>query len=185
MDAHRPHPMMPESNHDEIAEQLAIVDMKAFMFSKVDPGVRKLLEKKVAPEFKKREGRDPRNHQELRKDMEKEPGYQAWLNMNAVAQDMMWDAVGTCVDRQIDELVALVGSDPDGDAACPYAVVCGPPSTGKSTVVGGVLRALRRRHAWVPLLSCETDEQVFRSILLQLAPANPTDQLAQALVSCR
>lgn len=90
-----------------------------------------------------------------------------------------------CRDRQIDELVALVGSDPDGDAACPYAVVCGPPSTGKSTVVGGVLRALRRRHAWVPLLSCETDEQVFRSILLQLAPANPTDQLAQALVSCR
>ncbi len=106
MDAHRPHPMMPESNHDEIAEQLAIVDMKAFMFSKVDPGVRKLLEKKVAPEFKKREGRDPRNHQELRKDMEKEPGYQAWLNMNAVAQDMMWDAVGTCVDRQLDDLKA-------------------------------------------------------------------------------
>jgi len=105
MDAHRPHPMMPESNHDEIAEQLAIVDMKAFLFSKIDPGVKKLLEKKVRPEFEKREGRAPRNHTELRKEMEKETDYQAWLTMNYVAQDMMWDAVGTCVDRQIDSLM--------------------------------------------------------------------------------
>ena len=105
MDAHRPHPMMPESNHDEIAEQLAIVDMKAFLFSKVDPGVKTLLEKKVRPEFEKREGREARNHTELRKEMEQEPSYQAWLTMNYVAQDMMWDAVGTCVDRQIDDLM--------------------------------------------------------------------------------
>jgi len=105
MDAHRPHPMMPESNHDEVAEQLAIVDMKVYLYSKIDPGLKLLLEEKIRPAFEKREGRQPRNHQELRKEMEKEPSYQAWLTMNAVAQDMMWDAVGTCVDRQIDDLM--------------------------------------------------------------------------------
>lgn len=105
MDAHRPHPMMPESNHDEIAEQLAIVDMKVFLGTKIDPGQRMLLEKKVRPEFEKREGREARNHQELRKEMEQEPSYQAYVTMTSVAQDMMWDAVGTCIDRQIDDLM--------------------------------------------------------------------------------
>jgi ubiquinone/menaquinone biosynthesis C-methylase UbiE len=107
MDAHRPHPMMPESNHDEIAEQLAIVDMKMFMATKLDAGQRTLLENKVLPEFKKKHGREPRNHQELRKEMEPETAYQAYLTMCSTAQDMMWDAVGTCVDRQIDELMDL------------------------------------------------------------------------------
>jgi ubiquinone/menaquinone biosynthesis C-methylase UbiE len=115
MSAHRPHPMMPESNHDEIAEQLAIVDMKLFLFTKVDPNQRSLLEEKIIPEFKSREGRDPRNHQELRKDMEKDISYQAWLTMNMVSQDMMWDAVGTCVDRQLEDLIEkAVISKPSG-----------------------------------------------------------------------
>ncbi|MBP01906.1 MAG: methyltransferase type 11 [Rhodospirillaceae bacterium] len=115
MSAHRPHPMMPESGHDEISEQLAIVDMKLFLFTKVDPNQRSLLEDKIIPNFKAREGREPRNHQELRKDMEKEVSYQAWLTMNLVSQDMMWDAVGTCVDRQIDELKEkAVISNPSG-----------------------------------------------------------------------
>ena len=104
MDAHRPHPMMPESNHDEISEQLAIVDMKAFLGSKIEPVQRQLLEKKIKPNFESKNSRAPKNHQELRKEMEKETSYQAWLTMTSVAQDMMWDAVGTCVDRQIDEL---------------------------------------------------------------------------------
>ncbi len=87
---------MPESNHDEIAEQLAIVDMKMFMATKLDSGQRTLLENKVLPEFKKKHGREPRNHQELRKEMEPETAYQAYLTMCSTAQDMMWDAVGTC-----------------------------------------------------------------------------------------
>lgn len=107
MDAHRPHPMMPESNHDEIAEQLAIVDMKTFIWSKVDPVQTALLDKKIIPEFAKKHGREPRNHTELRKEMEKETDYQAYVTMTSVAQDMMWDAVGTCVDRQIDDLMDL------------------------------------------------------------------------------
>ena len=104
MNAHRPHPMMPVSNHDEISEQLAIVDMKAFLGSKIEPCQRLILEKKVRPKFEAKKGGPARNHQELRKEMEKETSYQAWLTMTSVAQDMMWDAVGTCVDRQIDDL---------------------------------------------------------------------------------
>ncbi len=104
MNAHRPHPMMPVSNHDEISEQLAIVDMKAFLGLKIEPCQRLLLEKKVKPNFEAKKGEPARNHQELRKEMEKETSYQAWLTMNSVAQDMMWDAVGTCVDRQIEDL---------------------------------------------------------------------------------
>ena len=104
MNAHRPHPMMPVSNHDEISEQLAIVDMKAFLGLKIEPCQRLLLEKKVKPNFEAKKGEPARNHQELRKEMEKETSYQAWLTMTSVAQDMMWDAVGTCVDRQIEDL---------------------------------------------------------------------------------
>ena len=89
MNAHRPHPMMPVSNHDEISEQLAIVDMKAFLGSKIEPCQRVLLEKKVRPKFEAEKGGPARNHQELRKEMEKETSYQAWLTMNVVGQDMM------------------------------------------------------------------------------------------------
>ena len=37
--------MMPESNHDEVAEHLAIVDIKVFLGSKIEPGQRILLAK--------------------------------------------------------------------------------------------------------------------------------------------
>jgi len=104
MNPHRPHPMMPEANHDELAEQMFIVDMKTFIGTKIEPGQRLLLNDKVIPEVEKTTGQIPEKHQDLRKEMEREPAYQAWLTMVSTAQDMMWDSVGTCVQRQIGDL---------------------------------------------------------------------------------
>ena len=100
-----PHPMMPKVNHDEISEQMFVSDLKTFIGRELEPGQAKLMTNKVIPEMTKSKGRSPANHIEVRGEMEKDIDYQAWATLTRTAQEMMWDSVATCVDRQLDKLV--------------------------------------------------------------------------------
>src|SRR5688572_19972427 len=100
-----PHPMMPKVTHDEAAEQLFVADLKTFIGRELESSLPDLMEKKVIPAMTKRLGRAPRDHIEVRGEMEKEIDYQGWATLVRTAQEMMWDSAGTCVDRQLDELV--------------------------------------------------------------------------------
>ncbi|MDX2143675.1 MAG: class I SAM-dependent methyltransferase [Rhodospirillaceae bacterium] len=100
-----PHPMMPKVSHDEMAEQFFVSDLKTFIFREIEPAQAKLMNNKVIPEMTKKSGRAPENHIQVRGEMEKEVDYQDWATLVRTAQEMMWDSVGTCVDRQLDELI--------------------------------------------------------------------------------
>lgn len=100
-----PHPMMPKVSHDEIAEQMFVSDFKTFIGRELEPGQAKLMNAKVIPEMTKAKGKAPANHIEVRGQMEKEIDYQGWATLTRTAQEMMWDSVATCVDRQLDDLV--------------------------------------------------------------------------------
>ena len=100
-----PHPMMPKVNHDEISEQMFVSDLKTFIGRELEPGQANLMTNKVIPEMTKSKGRSPANHIEVRGEMEKDIDYQAWATLTRTAQEMMWDSVATCVDRQLDKLV--------------------------------------------------------------------------------
>ena len=76
-----PHPMMPKVDHDEIAEQMFVSDLKTFIFREIEPAQSKLMANKVIPQMTKAKGRAPANHIEVRGEMEKEVDYQAWATL--------------------------------------------------------------------------------------------------------
>ena len=98
MNASKIHPMMPESNHDELAEQQFVVALKSFIAAKMDPPLRDRTFA-TAAELRAQTGAEPSLPQ-LRRRLEREPFYQNWLSTMRSAQELMWQAAGDCVDRQ-------------------------------------------------------------------------------------
>lgn len=100
------HPMMPLAQHDELARQEFVVDLKIHMEEQVYPVDAAVYEKKALPAFKKEAGRAPRDHHEVRKLMEREPSTKMWSAMARTIQEMLWDGVGESVQRQLPDLIA-------------------------------------------------------------------------------
>ena len=94
------HPMMPEATHDERAEQYFIRDLKIWLGEQLDPLQRELVEgtSSSMPEVT---GMDIGP---LRKKLLEQDVYRSWISVRRTSQEMMWDAVATSIDRQIDEL---------------------------------------------------------------------------------
>lgn len=94
------HPMMPQTNHDERAEQYFVRDLKIWMGEEIDPLERQLVEA-TCDEIGEPRGLDigPLRRRLLDQDL-----YRSWLTFRRAAQEMMWDAVGSSIDRQLDEL---------------------------------------------------------------------------------
>lgn len=118
--AARIHPMMPESNHDELAEQQFVIALKTYLATEMDPVVRDLT-METAEEVAQQTGK-PATLQEVRRSLESRQVYQNWISAMRSAQELMWQAAGDCVDRQratLDTLareapqVGSVQTDPD------------------------------------------------------------------------
>lgn len=95
-----PSPMMPYCTHDELAEQLFVVDLKKYIGAALEPMCRAKandVADDVAPGSRE-------THVEVRREMEEMPLYKAWVAATKAGQDMMWESISAPVDRQIDEL---------------------------------------------------------------------------------
>jgi ubiquinone/menaquinone biosynthesis C-methylase UbiE len=92
------HPMMPDSNHDELAEQQFVVALKSYIAANMDPPLRERTFA-TAAELRAEAGAEASLPQ-IRKRLEREPQYQNWLSTMRSAQELMWQAAGDCVDRQ-------------------------------------------------------------------------------------
>lgn len=94
------HPMMPDATHDERAEQYFVRDLKIWIGEQIDPLQRQLVEAtshSVPPSTGLDIG-------PLRKKLLEQDVYRSWINVRRASQEMMWDAVGSSIDRQLDEL---------------------------------------------------------------------------------
>jgi ubiquinone/menaquinone biosynthesis C-methylase UbiE len=100
------HPMMPQTTHDEFALEAFLVSMRGHLIQEMDPLDRRLVTDCVAPRVEQRTGSKPTTSAEIRADLEAEPFHQAWLTLQRLYQDMLWNAIGESVDRQRDELDA-------------------------------------------------------------------------------
>lgn len=110
MNAAKIHPMMPDSNHDELAEQQFVVALKSFLAANLDPLVRdRTLQ--TASEMHAETGTEPSLPQ-IRRKLEREPLYQNWVSSLRASQELMWQAAGDCVDRQRQQLDAAVREAP-------------------------------------------------------------------------
>ena len=110
MPAPRIHPMMPASTHDELSEQQFVVALKAFLYTEMDPVIRRLT-LGVAAELGAAGGERP-TLQQLRPRLERRQFYQNWISSMRASQELMWQAAGDCVERQRDELEQLQRTAP-------------------------------------------------------------------------
>lgn len=99
------HGVMPRADHDELARQNIVADMKIHMEDHVFPASTSIYEARVKPDFVRGKGRAPKNKHEVRRAMAGDPYYQMWSSAARTLQEMLWYNVGACVERQLPELI--------------------------------------------------------------------------------
>lgn len=110
MAATRVHPIMPTSTHDEVAEQHFVVALKAFITAEMDPALRKVTAEAEREIGAAGDGKP--SLQQLRARVSARPLYRNWVSAMRAAQELMWQAAGDCVDRQLDSLDAIAKAAP-------------------------------------------------------------------------
>lgn len=103
------HEILPEATHDELARQSFVQSLKVYLASGVSAGNKVVYEELVKPVFERQHGRPPQDRHEVRRAMITEPYYQMWSALQRTSQEMMWDAVSTSVERQLEELSLKAG----------------------------------------------------------------------------
>jgi ubiquinone/menaquinone biosynthesis C-methylase UbiE len=103
------HPMLPVANHDEHAEQMFVRDFKMYFAEELDPLQRQLtsrIAKQVNPS-------DPESADvsDVRERIMQHEPYRWWVNYRRAGQELMWDGVQRCVDRQMDSLTGRARID--------------------------------------------------------------------------
>ena len=99
------HDMMPRADHDELARQNATLSFKMHMTENVYPGDQVVYERKTKPVFERKAGRAPKDKAEVRHLQMQEPYTQMWSSIARSLQEMLWNNMGECVERQIPELM--------------------------------------------------------------------------------
>jgi ubiquinone/menaquinone biosynthesis C-methylase UbiE len=98
------HEILPQALHDELARQNFVQSLKVHLAGKICPGTKVVYEKRLKPAFERQHKRTPRDRSDVRQMMASDPYYQMWSALQRTSQEMMWDAVSTSVERQLEEL---------------------------------------------------------------------------------
>lgn len=99
------HAMLAVPNHDETSRQNFVNDFRLHLSNEVAPGCHPTYHNRVLPHFVKAEGREPKDHHEIRRVMTKDPFYQLWSAMQRSSQEMVWDSVTDTVERHLPDLI--------------------------------------------------------------------------------
>ena len=109
------HGMYPDLSHDEIARFNFLAQMNRHLSAKVMPGVAEAFDARVAPAFKKNEGRDFEDRHEVRKALLKDPLFQWWSALRRATMEQRQQAGRWVTLRQADKLNARAKKMTDGD----------------------------------------------------------------------
>jgi ubiquinone/menaquinone biosynthesis C-methylase UbiE len=99
------HAVLADPNHDELARQGFVSNLRIHVMTTVSDGTRQVYERKVRPAFEKANKRAPKDRHEVRRAMEPEAHYQNWSALLRTTQELMWDSVGASVERQLPDLM--------------------------------------------------------------------------------
>jgi len=100
------HGMSVDAMHDEASRDDFVQSLHSHVFANLLPGNKNVYETRVLPAFVRRNNRPPRDRQEVRQDMRRDPYHQMWSTLRRTAQEMMWDAADASVTREDAELRA-------------------------------------------------------------------------------
>lgn len=101
------HAMMPEANHDEHCEQLFARDFKIWLSDVIGPHAREVAQ----AEARTVGSEQGENMPALRRALMDNEMFRSWIGHRRLSQEMMWDAVGRSIDRQLDDLQAKARID--------------------------------------------------------------------------
>lgn len=101
------HEMLARPDHDELAREKFVLSLKGGIRRGLGGAPRKAFEDRALPALQKESGEAPSSIEDLRAPMAREPLYQTWSALMRSAQDMMWDAVGTSIERDAPRMEAL------------------------------------------------------------------------------
>jgi ubiquinone/menaquinone biosynthesis C-methylase UbiE len=96
---------MLESSHDEVNRQRFVSVLRKRILVDFAKDMRTIYEKKVAPQYRRKHGREPKDGREIRGAMLHEPVFEAWSSLRYNAQYMTWWSVQTAVERQLPEII--------------------------------------------------------------------------------
>jgi ubiquinone/menaquinone biosynthesis C-methylase UbiE len=94
------HPMMPAPTHDERSEQYFVRDLKRYLAGL--GGAQKQIALELAAQLPNLATPDALESAVMAQDV-----FRDWTRFRRAAQEMMWDAIASSVDRQIDQLEVL------------------------------------------------------------------------------
>lgn len=94
------HPMMPVANHDELTEQMFILDLKSYIAKELNPTGKALAEVLDSDGDLTIEDRA----KQVRTKMLDYDSYRTWLAMNRTAQEELWESINSSIARQGDDL---------------------------------------------------------------------------------
>ncbi|NBC38147.1 methyltransferase domain-containing protein [Novosphingobium sp. FSY-8] len=101
------HAMLPQANHDEMAEQLFARDLKIWLGSEVEP-----LQGQLADAIDPGPQHNDRDAEAFAR-LHEEPAFLGWAGMFRAAQELMWDDIYRSVHRQKDALNAKAAQAAD------------------------------------------------------------------------
>ena len=107
------HGITPDWSHDDKSRQAFQRTLRENVIRKLSNGSRTIFENRVQPRFEKEHGRPFKDRQEVKKEMRKDPYYQAHLSVQRSAQELMWASVTYSLDRQIEDM--MVRAKQSGD----------------------------------------------------------------------
>lgn len=100
-----PHPLLPDTTHDDTARLDFVKSLRAYLSTRVLPGNFRIYEERVRPAFEAERGRAPANRDEIRERMTHQPYYQFWSALQRRSQEMMWEAAIEPVERELPQLI--------------------------------------------------------------------------------
>lgn len=113
MNRQTPHSMLARANHDELSRQDYVFSMKQFVTGPLATLNRTSYQARVKPALKKSLGRAPNRH-DIRRRMESEPHYQMISSMKRTIQELIWDAAGESIERQLATLIDIANAKQTG-----------------------------------------------------------------------
>ena len=99
------HAMLARATHDEYARQQFTASLKSHLSSEVTAGTRTVYEARTKPAFVRAHNRPPRDRHEVRHAISRDGCYQMASSLKRAAQEIMFDSVGTSVERQLPALI--------------------------------------------------------------------------------
>lgn len=98
------HPMNPDKTPEELARGRFVSGIRSLILNDLAGDLKAAYDKRAAPAFKKREGRDPATSRDAHMALRGDPAFNIYSAMRVQAQKMVWASVGESVARESDKL---------------------------------------------------------------------------------